>query len=897
MTIPSSFRPRLLFRSLLRVAAFAPLAVAFGCDPVSTPPSDAGAGPVVQLSSNVTQAIDAAKNQGRARVLVTLRAPFTPESDLADVSAASFQRDRIESDQEAVLTRLGHPSAMMKGLRRFEFTPHLALEATPDELEALAAMPEVSDVRVDGLRAPALAVSVPLVGASPATLGGDDGAGQTVAILDTGVDATGSELAGKIVAEACYSANLCPGGVTSSTATGSGRNCTGVAGCEHGTNVAGVAAGRTGVASSANIISIQVYSRFDDAASCAPSAAPCLRARDSDIIAGLQQVYALRSKFKIVAVNLSATGGHYTTACDTLGFKPAIDNLRGSNIATIIASGNDALVNGSYQDGIAAPACTSTAISVGSTKSGDDKHTGKDSLSSFSQSAPILSLLAPGEPLNVPDVNGGHRTVSGTSFAAAHVTGAWAIMRTHSTSQTITSILSDLKAGGTSIADQRFDSSGQQVRFFARLNVGTAIHANPNLALNRPVTSSGNTCNTAQGPENAVNGVGGDKWCAFGTNQWLTVDLGAQYLVKQFDLKHAGAGNEDPAYNTKDFKIDLSRDGASWTNVVNVTGNKASVTSHTLSSAQAGRYVRLTAVNPVNSQLVAARIYEFQIFGEPGSNLALNKKVTSSALCDASEGAAKAVNGSIDDKWCSNDPTSRWLKVDLGAQKLVNRVVIKHASTSIVDEDDDYDTRDYNVEVSLDDQFWTRVIDVTGANKVMTAHALPPTAARYVRLNVTNGGSDGVARIYELEVYGLSGTNAALKKTATSTPACSTSETAPMAFDGLAAPYSTKWCSTLSDPTKYWLQVDLGASTTLKWFTLRHAGFQEIPGYNTKNFTIQTSNDNATWTTVVAQTNNTANITAHAITPVSARYLKLNITAPSVNGDSRARIYEFEAYK
>jgi hypothetical protein len=375
----------------------------------------------------------------------------------------------------------------------------------------------------------------------------------------------------------------------------------------------------------------------------------------------------------------------------------------------------------------------------------------------------------------------------------------------------------------------------------------------------------------------------------------LTVDLGDQVLLKQFDLKHAGAGNEDPLYNTKDFKIDLSRDGSTWTNVVNVTGNKSPATSHSLSSAKVGRYVRLTAVTPVNGQLVAARIYEFQIFGEPGSNLALNKKVTSSALCDVTETAAKALNGKLDDKWCSNDPTSRWMKVDLGASKLVNRVVIKHASTNLWDEDMGYDTRDYNVEVSLDDQFWTRVIDVVGSGKVMTTHALPPTAARYVRLNVTNGGDDGVARIYEFEVYGLSGTNAALNKPTTSTTACASSETSNKAVDGNGT--TTKWCSTLSDSTKYWWQVDLGASTTLKWFTLRHAGFQEIAGYDTKDFTIQTSTDNVSWTTAVKQTGNTANVTAHAITPAAARYVKLNITAPSVNGDSRARIYEFEAFK
>ena len=69
--------------------------------------------------------------------------------------------------------------------------------------------------------------SVPLIG------GGLDGSfstytgqGQTVAILDTGVDKNHPFLRGKVVSEACYSHNipasgvtsLCPGGATASTA-------------------------------------------------------------------------------------------------------------------------------------------------------------------------------------------------------------------------------------------------------------------------------------------------------------------------------------------------------------------------------------------------------------------------------------------------------------------------------------------------------------------------------------------------------------------------------------------------------------------------------------------------------------------------------------------------------
>ena len=78
------------------------------------------------------------------------------------------------------------------------------------------------------------------------------------------------------MSEACYSSNvparaqpLCvPAGVTESTAVDSGLQCDhSVYGCEHGTHVAGIAAGNgdtfSGVAKDASIIAIQVFSRFD----------------------------------------------------------------------------------------------------------------------------------------------------------------------------------------------------------------------------------------------------------------------------------------------------------------------------------------------------------------------------------------------------------------------------------------------------------------------------------------------------------------------------------------------------------------------------------------------------------------------------------------------------------
>ncbi len=66
----------------------------------------------------------------------------------------------------------------------------------------------------------------------------------------------------------------------------------------------------------------------------------------------------------------------------------------------------------------------------------------------------------------------------------------------------------------------------------------------------------------------------------------------------------------------------------------------------------------------------------------PAVNLALHKPATADSSCNANEGAAKAVNGSVSggncDKWCSLG-ASKWLRVDLGTQATVGRFVLRHA--------------------------------------------------------------------------------------------------------------------------------------------------------------------------------------------------------------------------
>ena len=121
--------------------------------------------------------------------------------------------------------------------------------------------------------------------------------------------------------------------------------------------------------------------------------------------------------------------------------------MRAANIATVIASGN-----GGQAGAISFPACISSAISVGST-------TKQNAISSFSNSASFLSLLAPGSSItsSVPlaYAASGFGTASGTSMATPHVAGAWAVLKSAKPTATVAELLTALQNGGLPITDAR----------------------------------------------------------------------------------------------------------------------------------------------------------------------------------------------------------------------------------------------------------------------------------------------------------------------------------------------------------------------------------------------------------------------------------------------------------
>jgi hypothetical protein len=139
----------------------------------------------------------------------------------------------------------------------------------------------------------------------------------------------------------------------------------------------------------------------------------------------------------------------------------------------------------------------------------------------------------------------------------------------------------------------------------------------PDLAVGRSATGS-DACGTTETADKAVNGsyTGGtsDKWCSkVSGTKTLTVDLGASHALTSLVVRHAGAGGEDPSWDTKDFDLAVSPDGSTWTTVAQVRGNTADTTTNQVS--QNGRYVRLNVITPTQNTDPAARIYELEVYG------------------------------------------------------------------------------------------------------------------------------------------------------------------------------------------------------------------------------------------------------------------------------------------
>lgn len=416
--------------------------------------------PVAQASgpgaSSAGGLVAQARKAGRIRVLVELDVPELAGAAGDDAAASSA----LAAVQDAVIAAtfgLSGPAAAGAapsdaGVRRYEVIPFLSLTVTPAQLERLIADGRVLSIQEDIPAPPMLKEALQIIHANKAQEAGFDGRGFAVAVLDTGVEAKHPMLKGHVKAEACFSSNVrgtakavCPNGKERQQGSGAAKPCSAsITGCDHGTHVASIAVGSSrkleGVAPRANLVAVQIFSRFDDKEFCGSIPAPCALSYTSDQISGLEFVYKQRKQNDIAAANISVGSGAYKSACDKVvpAMTDIIRKLRKADVATVIAAGN-----GGNDNAVSGPACISVAIAVAASSN-------RNQIPEWSNWGSLVALVAPGVDVFAA-VPGGYAAKSGTSMAAPMVAGAIAVMRQTAPSADVDTIVKTLARTGQHI--------------------------------------------------------------------------------------------------------------------------------------------------------------------------------------------------------------------------------------------------------------------------------------------------------------------------------------------------------------------------------------------------------------------------------------------------------------
>ncbi len=375
---------------------------------------------------------------------------------------------------------------------RHVFSDEVAVEISEDDLDELNKNPNVKEVVIDKLIFAYLQQSIPYINASsvwPIQLSGINitGADETVCILDTGINFTHPALIGKN--KTCVIDCLDKECI---------ENCSIGDDNGHGTHVAGIVAasgGINGVGGNISLIGVKVLNSAGEGSG-------------SDLNAAIDWCVANSATYNISVISMSLGDcSNHSTYCNDDSSTPFINNANAYNISVIVAAGNGpggSCVGITNTNGPAAPACVQNATAIGVVNDVDN--------SISYQRGALFELLAPGISINSTKSTGGYIEYSGTSMAAPHVAGAFALIRQFYRLQNgRVPTPNEIKAVLNNTGKRIDDSAGSGYNF-SRIDVLSAIisidETPPNISLISPANNSVNLSQNQRFLCNATDPVG-----------------------------------------------------------------------------------------------------------------------------------------------------------------------------------------------------------------------------------------------------------------------------------------------------------------------------------------------------------------------------------------------------
>ncbi|PWB73600.1 MAG: hypothetical protein C3F15_09410 [Holophagae bacterium] len=472
----------------------------------------AGIAPAAELRTNprVAAALVAGWDAGDGRfpVIVHLaasaeaRAPLAPEGTGADRLRQEAVAETIAAELVVLSPLLDHGE--ITSVQPFLLQPAFAATVTRRALLELVDRPEIVEIEPNLRFTAHTAEGLEMIGANRLHDLGWFGDGTAVAIIDTGIDPLHPTLGGlplpnpKVVR-----------GLDTADLDDDPTDCNG-----HGTAVASIAAGTSyqwspqlrffgGVAPEARILA---YKASPDA--------DCGSFPLSAVVVAIEDALLHRSGdgYQLAAINLSFGGGAFAGPCDRFAtsYANAVTAATEAGVTIVASSGNEGRLTA-----IAAPACVGEVLSVASvwdTDSGwvgysfcldpacasrcDDSFRPAGAVTCYSNSSPVLDLLAPSEYLRAARANGQTIEFGGTSGAAAYATGAVALLRQAVPELEPAALRQLLQLSGDPTLDPRTGLVRPRINLERSLAAVGRIHASDASGMNIPVGTGTPTVST-----------------------------------------------------------------------------------------------------------------------------------------------------------------------------------------------------------------------------------------------------------------------------------------------------------------------------------------------------------------------------------------------------------------
>lgn len=384
--------------------------------------------------------------------------------------------------------------------RTFSLIPASALSVSAAGLDVLSQRDDVEIIWLDGRVTALLDASVPLIHAPQVWQTGYTGRGVIVAVVDTGVDPTHPDLAGRVVKMVDF--------------IGEGNEDQN----GHGTHVAGILGG-SGVASGGRYRGV--------APECTLYSAKVLGSDGtgtfSTVMSGIE--WAVQQGAHVINLSLGAPDN-----CDgTDAMSVMCDAAVEAGVVVCVAAGNSGPTPGS----IGSPACAHKVITIGAT----DK---ADAIAEFSSRGPTLDgrikpdVCFPGVQIVAARASRGHlgtpideyyTVLSGTSMATPHAAGACALLKQANPNATPQHIKDALMNSAKNLGLDAHTQGKGRGDVWAALQMSTLSNVTftpTTLAVGKTVTVSitvrngGTTTLPTQGPEPGFEYVEGDTFLTRG---------------------------------------------------------------------------------------------------------------------------------------------------------------------------------------------------------------------------------------------------------------------------------------------------------------------------------------------------------------------------------------------